>query len=240
MPDGAGSTAARFAATGYVELPGLLDADEVRSLLDEVRSAEPRDPGPNELSLGGMEFASNLFYRSGRLQALVTDPRIVGPVQAILGPDVWCRWDQAVRKSPGAGWFPWHQDNGYTQLDAEHVQVWVALTRSGADNGGLRLSPGPERRLRHHRWVGHHVRMDEPESSVALEAEPGDVVVFSSFLPHATAPNETTADRWVYVAEYLPCAEADPAVPPPHLVVASSSGATGFVDLTATWSPAGR
>ena len=104
----------RFRDAGYVLERGLFSVAEASDILAEARSAGRREASRNELSAGGMEFASNIFHRSRGLQDVVRDPRIVIPLQAILGPGVWCRWDQAVCKKPGAGWFPWHQDNGYT------------------------------------------------------------------------------------------------------------------------------
>ena len=46
----------------------------------------------------------------------------------------------------------------------------------------------------------------------------GDVIAFSSRLPHETTPNQTDSVRLAYVAEYLPLADADPSVPAPHFV----------------------
>jgi ectoine hydroxylase-related dioxygenase (phytanoyl-CoA dioxygenase family) len=231
------AAAARFSEVGYVEVRGLFTAPEAADLLAAVQAAQPRVPDPNELSVDGMEFASNLFYRSAALQELVASPRIVPLLQAILGSDVWCRWDQAVNKGPGAGWFPWHQDNGYTRLAAEHVQVWVALTPSSASNGGLQLAPGRHHGAADHHWVGTQVELDVlPEDTVAIDAAPGDVVFFSSFLPHATTPNRTDQERWAYVAEYLAVSDPDPAVPPPHFVVSRAEGRpASFQDLTPSW-----
>ena len=70
-----------------------------------------------------------------------------------------------------------------------------------------------------------------------IGANPGDVVIFSSLLPHATPPNTGDVHRWAYVLEYLPLRAPDRSVLPLHLVV-RRDGRTGpvFADLTPTWA----
>jgi len=222
---------------GFVRRTGLFSPAEATELLAAVRTAHPREPGENLLSSGEMHFASNLFYGSTVLQRCAADPRIVELVTALIGPDLWCRWDQAVCKRPGAGWFPWHQDNGYTRLADAHVQVWVALTVSEPRNGGLLVAPGAHTSVATHEWVGNHVQMAAPDEALEIWAQPGDVIAFSSLLPHATAPNRGDVDRWAYVLEYLPLSAADPSIAAPHFVVARQGRpAPAFVDLTPRWA----
>jgi hypothetical protein len=210
-----------FERDGWIFCPGLFTGREAADLLAAIQAAQPREPGENELSTGAMTFASNLFYDSVVLRELAGDDRLIELACDLAGPDLWVRWDQAVRKGPGAPEFPWHQDNGYTQLAAEHLQVWLALTPMRPENGGLWLSPGTHHTALPHTWVGPHAQhLSRPANPTPIMAEPGDVVVFSSFLLHATSPNTTTEDRWAYVLEYLPLEHGDPSIPSPHLVVA--------------------
>lgn len=209
----------RFAAEGYQVLPGLFSAAEVDAVLQAVEAARTPEDDANELSLGAMRFVSNLFRRSPAIRALLIDDRILALVRAFVGPDAWCRWDQAVAKGPGAGSFPWHQDNGYSHLPVAHLQIWVALTPSHPDTGGLWVEPGGHLRPdREHRWVGDHVELVEPvRDPVAISAEPGDVIAFSSHLPHHTSPHRGGPVRWTYVAEVLPTGVEDPQALRPHL-----------------------
>jgi ectoine hydroxylase-related dioxygenase (phytanoyl-CoA dioxygenase family) len=118
-----------------------------------------------------------------------------------------------------------------------HLQLWLALTEMNQFNGGLRVAPGAHRVASEHRYVGHHVEMDTPDHTVAVDAAPGDVIIFSSYLPHSTAPNSTGVDRLAYVAEFLPVSEPDFSVAPPHFVVATGGTPDPhFTDLTPGWS----
>lgn len=230
------SDEARFAADGYLHLRGGLEAATVDALTTAIGSAQERDPGPNPLTLDTMRFASNLFYDSEVLQAFLSGPTVADLTRRLLADDAWVRWDQAVWKGPGAPEFPWHQDNGYTGLAVTHLQIWVALTRSDGDNGGLVVEPGGHRRVHEHRWVGHHVAIDEPPTRTVIVAEPGDVVVFSSLLPHSTTPNVTRSTRLAYVAELLPVSHADRSVRPPHFVAVEHGRGSGrFADLSPVW-----
>jgi ectoine hydroxylase-related dioxygenase (phytanoyl-CoA dioxygenase family) len=137
------------------------------------------------------------------------------------------RWDQAVAKGPHSGVFAWHQDNGYNRLPQQHYQVWIVLSEMRADNGGLWLVPGShKRRLRRERVANHFAavgsdRYDDPDSGrLFIEADAGDVVVFSSLMLHKTYENVTEQARWAYVAEVMRLGDFDPTIAPPYFVVA--------------------
>ncbi len=207
----------RIHRNGYALLPGMVSPANVVALREAISHAPERDPGTNPLSLGAMRFASNLFYGSPALASFLSSPEIVELATILVGPDVWVRWDQAVWKHPGAPAFPLHQDNGYTGLTVAHLQLWVALSTSNPDTAGLLVAAGAHTEALPHRWEGNHVVVDVAEPLTAVEANPGDVVVFTSLLPHATTPNTSDQGSLAYVAEFLPTACVDPSVPPPHL-----------------------
>jgi hypothetical protein len=210
-----------FELEGFVRLPGLIDPGRAASLVDHLQSLDADDAEENPLSRGSMAFYSLLWPRSAPLRELLCDPALVAAVAAVLGPDLWVRWDQAVDKGPGSGVFPWHQDNEYSKLLGEHVQAWICLTPSSPEVGGLELVPRRlATRLPHHVDDGHVVFDGElPEVATTILADPGDVVLFSSFTLHRTTPNTTDRHRWAYVAEYLALDEPDPFLDPPYLVV---------------------
>lgn len=219
---GAPEIARRFAEEGHVRLPGLFPAGEMAALVEHVAGLDPDQGAENPLSQGAMTFYSLLWPRSEVLRGILADPRLVAAVAAVLGPDLWVRWDQVVDKGPGAGIFPWHQDNEYSKLLDEHVQVWIALTPAGPDDGGLELVPRRHDRRLPHGLDGGHVVLEGPlpGEPVTVTAEAGDVVLFSSYTLHRTTPNVGERHRWVYVAEYLRLRDTDPFLDPPYYVVA--------------------
>ncbi len=210
---------ADFARDGYLHRPGFFAPEEVDDLQIAIDRASRERAGTSSLDDGEMTFYSLLFPISGDLQAFVSQPRLVDLAGALVDDDVWVRWDQAVVKRAGAPEFPWHQDNGYSLLRSVHVQAWVALTDAGPDDGGLWVVPGSHDRDLAHHHLGAHVEVDdEPTGGVAVTADRGDLVVFSSRLVHRTTPNRSGRDRLTYVIEYLGVHDFDPFVPPPYFV----------------------
>ena len=223
---------------GYVHLPGFFTHEEVGALRAAIEEAGRPRAGTSSIDDGAMTFLSLLFPSSPELQAFISDQRLLDVVCPALDDDVWVRWDQAVIKGDGAPTFPWHQDNGYSLLHDEHLQVWVALTAAGPDDGGLWVVPGSHRTARPHRSEGPHVVVEEaPGDGVPIVADPGDLVVFSSRLLHRTTPNVSGRDRWTYVVEYLPVNAFDPFLAPPYFV--ASSGGSSRPRFT-RWLPGRR
>lgn len=225
---------ARFDEDGFVQLKGFFSAAEIDGLRADIESAGRALDDESALNKGQMVFLSNIYQRSESLQRFICQQRLVDFLAPIIGPDFWVRWDQCVCKGPGAPAFPWHQDNAYNDLKVPHFQLWVAVTPTTADNGGLWLAPGSHKLglLAHHK-VGKHQVVDEaPEQSVLVEAQKGDVVLFSSYMLHHTKENVSTQDRWAYVIEYMHINDFDPFIKAPFLIAAEhGKTARRFTDV---------
>ena len=209
-----------FAAQGYSVQRGFLAAAELAELDATLRAAIATRTHADVLDVGGLKFHHALYHHSAALRAFLASPKVVALVSAVAGPDLWMRWDQAVEKKPGAGVFPWHQDNSYSDLVDPHFQLWIALTAMTRDNGGLWLVPGVRRRLPHTRSGPHTVCAVDERAKKFVAADAGDAVLFSSFTPHCTTPNVTDMGRWAYVAEFLRGSDVDPFLGPPFFLVA--------------------
>lgn len=213
---------AEYDAQGYTVLRGFFSPAEMEEVIEEIKVSGTRVDRPDILDQGELKFYPNAFARSAKLQRFLTQQRVIDLLVPLLGPSLWVRWDQAVAKGPGAGDFPWHQDNAYSRVPDAHVQLWVALSRMTKENGGLWIAPRSHRRGRlRHRWNGVHAVYDGViEHEEFIGAEVGDIVLFSSYTLHATKPNVSDETRWAYVAEYLSLRHWDPLAKPPHFIAA--------------------
>jgi hypothetical protein len=224
-----------FRQHGYTKVPGFFSKLEMDSLINEIRTADPKSPQPSQLNKGEMLFYNNLFFGSERIQNFITQPRLVDFLIQVIGPDFWVRWDQAVFKGPGAGAFPWHQDNAYNRLRVEHFQLWIALSKMTAERGGLWFVPGSHKKgpLPHIKIGRFKSFAGSTENSVCVDAEIGDIVLFSSYMLHYTSPNVSNEDRWAYVVEYMSLDDHDPYKKPPFFIAARKGKPDpGFVRRT--------
>lgn len=215
--------AAEFREQGYTVIRGLLSKSEAAAFLAEVERCEGLDSNKAALNGNGIGFAGEIYLHSAFVRSVLTSHAVVSLVDAVAEDDLWVAMDQAVTKHPGAGVFRWHQDNGYNQLKCEHFQLWIALTETRAQNGALKLVPGSHKLgLLPHTFQG----AGQMEFSgtiagdhVTVDADAGDVILFSSLTLHCTGPNRADTKRVAYVAEYMRMSDYSPVAGPPYFIV---------------------
>lgn len=216
--------AREFREQGFTVLKGFFSKQQAAELLSEIeRCAELDADRPANLSGGGIRYTGAIFLRSKLTRELLADQRIIDLLNPIAGGDLWITLDQAVTKYPGAGVFRWHQDNGYNNLKREHFQLWIACTPTRKQNGALMLAPGSHKRgLLPHRLeeIGQMEVQAEIGDTVTVDADAGDVILFSSLALHCTGPNEADSERVAYVAEYMRMSDYAPNSDQPFFVAA--------------------
>lgn len=152
------------------------------------------------------------------LDALLDDPRLTGPMRAILGQDRIGLWtDKLNLKRPhlGSG-FGWHQDAPYWIHDCRHVDllpnVMLLLDDASLANGCLQVIRGSHR-------AGCLPGTDDGsqlggfytdpgsfdiDAAVAIEAEAGSLVFFDPHIVHGSGPNTSEEARRALVITYQP------------------------------------
>jgi hypothetical protein len=141
---------------------------------------------------------------NGLLQDLVS--------QCFREPSVLFK-DKLNFKGPGGGAFLTHQDaTAYAtdKLATRHISVMVAVDEATLANGPLQVAPG-----RHLEGFFPHSRgVVEKEVEDAMEfipvmVQPGDVVLFDSYLPHRSNANKSDGWRRLVYLTYNKRAEGD-------------------------------
>lgn len=186
------------------------------------------------------DHVSKLFnlHRRGAFAQVARHPAIVELLCGILGPEVDCFNSQFIFKNPGAWGQPWHQDSLYFDLDrVPQVGMWLATSPARPDNGCLFVAPGSHREPLHHHIpdrrpganLGYLEIVDHDFSGeVAVEMEPGDVLVFHSFLMHRSGDNRSASRRTALVHHYTATGTSP---------VGEASATIDFVPVAAGFTP---
>lgn len=187
---------ARYAEVGFMLVPSLLDAATVAALRAEALKFD---------SGSRLGVTVQLVHRSAVIREFVTRGPQIEYAQSLIGPDVCFTHQQFIVKHPDERHrtdVPWHQDNGYGQLEpCKDLTVWIALDDCTMDNGCLWVLPGSHTKgLVPHSPAGvlREAHVDEPGLAVPMKA--GDALLFGGLLLHRSLPNRTSAIR---VALYL-------------------------------------
>ena len=178
-----------FDAFGYLSFPGLMkaDIDWITAAFEEVMAIA--NDGKEHDGSQRTSIVPTIDH-SERLCTLLDHERILGIAGALLGDD--------FNYASGDGNFysgdtRWHADGDYPELFA--IKMAFYLDPVGRESGCLRLIPGSHRVDSPWRTEGLRPRESEElwgvspaeiPGDVALESEPGDLVVFDHNLLHAS------------------------------------------------------
>ena len=211
----------------YVVLPSLFAdrTDQIARWVDEV-AAWPRDDGrwltnyekTNPAQLARRE--NFVPYHEG-LARLLMGPETLEVVAGVVGGPVVLYKDRINFKYPGGGAFGPHQDSVAFDSTAEpHVTLLIGVDAADPDNGCLELAAGwradrrdvlpleaPHADMPAYREIAREVVGEL--CWIPVPVQPGDAVVFTSFLPHRSGPNRSVTPRRLIYAVYNAAAEGD-------------------------------
>ena len=143
-------------------------------------------------------------------------PRLLDIVETVLGNEIRLYPNYTVRPKlpnhePTA--VLWHQDGGYTEhwhkandgdvADIRMLNVWSPLVPARVENGCMQFIPGSHKLpLLPHEEREFYLEIPpehiEPlaQDAVAIELDPGDVVLFHNMLCHRGLSNQAKTIRW--------------------------------------------
>jgi len=161
------------------------------------------------------EFMAETHFFLRWVYDMVTHPRILDAVSAVLGPDVLLWSSQWFPKFPGDRAFvTWHQDAAYWGLDPPLVTTaWIALTPATRENGCLRVVPGSHlEQLEQHETYGEdnllsrgqEIAVGVDESDVVdLELAAGEFSLHHVGIVHGSEPNSSDTARIGLAVRYI-------------------------------------
>ena len=193
---------AQFRRDGYAFPFEVLDAEEAAGMRHRLEAAEARNGGrlrPAERN------KSHLLFKW--LDDLIRDPRVLDPIERLIGPDILC-WNTIfwIKEAGSPSFVSWHQDTRYWGLSSDKViSAWLALSPASLEAGCMRVMPGSHvGDVLAHEDAYHEDNMltrgqritegIEEDKAVYMPLRTGQMSLHSYRLAHASGPNRA-ADR---------------------------------------------
>ena len=183
---------AHFETFGFVILRQVLRREEIATILREATEILDEDRGGRPFTGDKRQAMVPFFERRPFLAQLPADDRIYGIAESLLGPDFFL---VATEGNLHVGDTAWHGVGRSPEI-LPHVKIALYLERLTPATGSLRIIPGSHRPefgglLKEVQKSGDPDRLlfGVPQSDlpcVALESEPGDLVVFTEDVHHAS------------------------------------------------------
>ena len=188
-----------FRKEGYLIFESLFSPEECEAVkgdidgLETARRSGGSPPWPVE---------------TPHLGPLVSDPRVMEVVEAVMGPGFAFHHLHAVRQNAGAPGVGWHQD--YEQAphsNRSHTMVHLFYYFNGLNGeiGDLLVLPRTQRSIVDNGALGHLGTAELPGTVVVDSLPPGSAVMVNSALWHARRPKPGGEDRPRYFADASYC-----------------------------------
>ena len=209
-----------FRRDGFVVVPDLLSADEVRrygSAVDEAvaqrSSHDTRRLAEKSRYEQSFIQCQNLWEDCADVRPLTFHPLIAGTAARLLGVDAVRIWhDQALYKEPGGRETDPHQDQPYWPIvESDTVTAWIPFDGSTLANGAMGYLPGSHR-LGLREFVNIFTgpgedplarRELEDIAPAWVEVPAGSVAFHHGLTFHLAKPNTTGTVRRVHTAIYF-------------------------------------
>ncbi|MDA8627185.1 phytanoyl-CoA dioxygenase family protein [Pseudomonadales bacterium] len=215
-----GNQIAEFKRSGYLVIPQAFDASFTALWLNELQ-AMIASQGPQrwmtyfEASGTGLQCCrvEHFLEDAPRLQEVLAGNKMMGWVaQCLEAPDILFKEKINLKLAGGQG-FAAHQDAPAFDLfgQSQHVTVMVSLEAGNERNGCLEVA-----QVEHCEEIlqmnADRTLTDPVIESLtwqSIETAPGDIVIFSSFLPHRSGVNQSLQSRRAVYATYALASEGD-------------------------------
>lgn len=206
---------AKFRKSGWCAAPGFFSPKETREIsawTDELK-LRPELPGCemvySEQSLSDpprrlIQRIENFCPFHPRFERLVKG-RLQAAVEALLGEPAVMFKDKINFKMAGGAGFEPHQDQqaGWSVYAPLFITALVSIDKATLENGCLEMADAPRLSgLVGDEWAPLTAEQMAGLTLSPVPSEPGDVLFFDSYAPHASKPNRTQSDRRILYITY--------------------------------------
>jgi len=211
---------AKFDCAGFLVVRGFFDVakcTDLRRWTEEIAGA-PELPGrhmvyyEDSLTEPGRRIVQrieNMCPFHPGFDTVLRHGKLIAWGGALLGDEAVLFKDKINFKLPGGGGFELHQDQqaGWSVYAPLFLTAMVSIDDSTLENGCLEIAAG-----RHKEGLlGEEWRPLKADglALAPVQTDPGDVIFFDSFVPHASGPNRTAASRRILYVTYSRAGEGD-------------------------------
>jgi hypothetical protein len=209
---------------GYVVIPGFLSPAQVRTLREELYETErrfrkdgSRPAAPSFLStssLGNFRI-DNLPHLAPCFHQYLSDPRVVGRVEEMIGHEPRLEQSDAHIRRPEAGKtdrYGFHRATrlGFGAVERNglyhfpFVKALTNLTDLDVDDGGTSVIPGSHKLPAHLDRVLVESAERDPSLVDQVIAPAGSTLFFYESLMHSSGINRSGRDRLLVLGGYTP------------------------------------
>jgi hypothetical protein len=207
---------AAFESFGWVACRGLFNPAETAQIAQWTGElvAMPQVPGKqmvyyeDSLSEPGVRVMQRIEdfcpYHQG-FDGLVRGGRLMAAIEQLFGARALLFKEKINFKKPGGAGFEPHQDQqaGWSTYAPMFITALVGIDRATIDNGCLEMATTPKvTGMIGEEWAPLTDAQLKDVTLAPLPTEPGDVLFFDSYAPHASKPNLTAAERRILYLTY--------------------------------------
>ena len=205
--------------SGYLKIPGFFSAEEANDLQAWVSEISGWEPAPDkwmhhyESTPAGprLSRSENFVPYHTDLRATVTDGKVLDVVSGLMAEPAVLYKEKINYKYPGGGGYAAHQDAPAYEFIDYHITCLISVDPATPESGCLYFAPGRHRE--------GFIALDEkgcvaPETAstmewVAVPTEPGDILLFGSYIPHKSPSNRSDQPRRIIYLTYNASSQGD-------------------------------
>ncbi len=194
----------------YFPLPAL-SGDEAQACRDRLEHYEKETGHPIN---GTQRLKVNLLMKWA--DDLMRDPRILDPVEDLVGPNILC-WGAHlfIKEARSPSFISWHQDSQYWGLDSANIYTaWIALSSATLHSGCMSMARGshlqqlphvdtfdPNNMLTRGQSITEGI---DDDKTVAIQLAPGEMSLHNVRIAHSSTPNRSDDRRIGIAFRYMP------------------------------------
>ncbi len=201
------TAAERYGRDGFLSPVDILSEDDAARHRAAMEAAEAE--------IGPLHYKPKIYTILRSPLALVTNPRALDVVEALIGPDILLyNATYVVKEANTSAHVSWHQDLTYWGFDGDaQVSMWLALSPATAESGCMRMLPGSHKLGRREHAVtedpnnvlfqGQTVTDVPEEQAVLCALQPGQASFHHGWTLHASMPNNSRDRRIGLNVQYI-------------------------------------